>query len=198
MSNVFTSVLSSGGSSPVLDGDAVESNVLSGKTFYSDDAYTKQTGTMTNNGAVSQSLNCGGSYTVPEGYHNGSGTVTANSLASQTGVDSGKTAIDASHVHSGYQGWVNGSKVSGRYTEPTINSLSPSNVSPASMSSGSNYQPTSNCYAIISYDSVTPSSTPRSVINGDIIKMGGAGVVVDAVPTIQSITPSDGTPIVTH
>lgn len=41
-------------------------------------------GTMTNNGAISTTLNCGGSYTIPKGYHNGQGKVTANSLASQT------------------------------------------------------------------------------------------------------------------
>ena len=105
---------------PTLSGDAAVGNVLSGKTFYNSD-YTKRTGTMTNNGAVSPTaLSAGGSYTVPAGYHNGSGVVSAKTLASQTGVDSGKTAIDASHVHSGYQGWVNGSKVSGTYTEPPL------------------------------------------------------------------------------
>lgn len=104
---------------PTLSGDAATGNVLSGKTFYNSD-YTKRTGTMTNNGAVSPTaLSAGGSYTVPAGYHNGSGVVSAKTLASQTGVDSGKTAIDASHVHSGYQGWVNGTKVSGTYVEPT-------------------------------------------------------------------------------
>ena len=105
---------------PTLSGDAAVGNVLSGKTFYNSD-YTKRTGTMTNNGAVSPTaLSAGGSYTVPAGYHNGSGVVSAKTLASQTGVDSGKTAIDASHVHSGYQGWVNGNKVSGTYTEPRL------------------------------------------------------------------------------
>lgn len=101
---------SGGGVTPI--GDATDGDVLSGKTYMN--ANGASTGTMTNNGAVSPSgLNCGGSYTIPEGYHNGSGTVTANSLASQTGVDSGKTAIGASQVLTGYQGWVNGSKVSG-------------------------------------------------------------------------------------
>ena len=105
---------------PTLSGDAATGNVLSGKTFYNT-TYTKQTGTMTNNGAVSPTaLSAGGSYTVPAGYHNGSGVVSAKTLASQTGVDSGKTAIDASHVHSGYQGWVNGSKVSGTYVQPNL------------------------------------------------------------------------------
>ena len=74
----------------------------------------KVTGTMTDRGAVTPSaLSAGGSYTIPAGYHNGSGKVTAKSLASQTGVDSGKTAVAAAQMLTGYQGWVNGTKVSG-------------------------------------------------------------------------------------
>lgn len=95
-------------------GNAGAGDVLSGKTF-TNSSTVGETGTMTNNGAVSQSLNCGGSYTVPAGYHNGSGKVTANSLASQTGVDSGKTAVTAGTMVSGYQGWVNGNKVTGTF-----------------------------------------------------------------------------------
>lgn len=57
-------------------GNAGTGDVLSGKTFANanGDAYT---GTMTNRGAVSQTINPGGSYTIPAGYHNGSGNVTA-------------------------------------------------------------------------------------------------------------------------
>ena len=185
MGNVFRSVL--GSIQAILTGDATAGDVLSGKTFYKDDANTKLTGSMTNNGAVSQALDCGDSYTVPAGYHNGSGTVTANSLASQTGIDSGKTAIDASHVLSGYQGWANGNKISGTYTAPTITSITPSNSSPVSLSSGSNYSPTASGYAISSYTSKTPSSSPSSVSSGSIYKMGGSGYVID---TYSSITPS--------
>ena len=58
----------------------------------------------------------------------------------------------------------------------TPTSITPSNSTPASMSSGGVYQPTANGYAIESYDSKTPSdSTPPSVASGDIVKMGGAG-----------------------
>jgi len=59
-----------------LAGDAAVGDVLTGKTFYSN-SYTKQTGTMTNNGAVSATLDTSTtSYTVPAGYHNGSGKVS--------------------------------------------------------------------------------------------------------------------------
>ena len=93
-------------------GNATTADVLSGKTF-ANASSDSLTGAMTNNGAVSEALNCGDSYTVPAGYHNGSGTVTANSLASQTGVDSGKTAATAAAIRDGYQAWVNGNKISG-------------------------------------------------------------------------------------
>ena len=75
---------------------ATASDVLSGKTILTSSGLV--TGSMTNNGSVSKTLNAGGSYTIPKGYHDGTGKVTANTLASQTKVDSGKTAITASQV----------------------------------------------------------------------------------------------------
>lgn len=69
------------------------------------------TGTMVNNGAVTQSLNAGGSYTIPAGYHNGQGKITANSLASQTSATAG-----ADHILSGKTAWVNGTLVTGTMT----------------------------------------------------------------------------------
>lgn len=96
-----------------LSGDAGDSMVLSGKTYYNTDPKQKRTGTMPNQGAKTAALNCGGSYTIPAGYHNGSGKVTANGLASQTGVQSGKTAAGAAQIQTGYEAWVNGGRVTG-------------------------------------------------------------------------------------
>ena len=63
-----------GGTDPT--GNAGVGDVLAGKTFSNADGIDK-TGTMTNRGAVSQSLNTSTtSYTIPAGYHNGSGTVS--------------------------------------------------------------------------------------------------------------------------
>ena len=94
-----------------LTGNAGTGDVLESNTFYNTDAKTKLTGTMTNHGAVSQTLNAGNSYTIPAGYHNGSGKVTANSLSSQT---SGTAA--ASEILSGETAWVNGVKITGTMT----------------------------------------------------------------------------------
>ena len=92
-----------------LTGDAADSHVLSGKTYYNKDPKTRRAGTMPNRGAVAQELAAGGSYTVPEGYHNGGGKVTAKSLASQTG---GATAADGD-VLSGRTYWKDGTKRTG-------------------------------------------------------------------------------------
>ena len=65
------------------DDDAVAANILDGKTAHSYNSTTGAavavTGTMTNRGAVSKTLDAttgNQSYTVPSGYHNGSGTVS--------------------------------------------------------------------------------------------------------------------------
>ena len=67
-------------------------NVLSGRTFYGTNGY--ETGTMPNNGAISETVGIGGSYTIPRGYHSGTGTVTGPTLigdATPEDVASGKT-----------------------------------------------------------------------------------------------------------
>lgn len=71
------------------------------------------TGTMPNQGTKTQTLNAGGNYAIPQGYHNGSGKITVNSLASQTTVQNGKTAISQNQVLTGYEGWVNGNRITG-------------------------------------------------------------------------------------
>lgn len=91
-----------------LTGDAADSQVLAGKSYYNTNPKIKRTGSMVNQGAVSQTLNAGGSYTIPSGYHNGSGKVTVNSLASQTPGNA-----STGQILTGYNGWVNGQKVNG-------------------------------------------------------------------------------------
>ena len=83
MSNAYRS--NKGASAVLPTGDAVEANVLSGKTF-SNALGTGKTGSMTNNGAVTQTIAPGGSYTIPEGYHNGSGVVTASQQAKPNAI----------------------------------------------------------------------------------------------------------------
>jgi hypothetical protein len=96
----------------LIDGDAVEANVLSGKKFFVD-SYTAKTGTMPNNGAVAPSaLGAGGSYTIPKGYHDGSGKVTVQSLATMTA----SADATAAQILSGKKAYVDGSLVTGTMT----------------------------------------------------------------------------------
>lgn len=89
-------------------------------------------------------------------------------------------------------------KVTGQqqYAVKSINMISPSNANPPAISRYGSYFSDWTGYAIESYDSVTPSSTPTSVASGDIVKIGGSGVIVDSIPTPTSITPSDSNPVV--
>lgn len=74
MGNVYKSVKETPATPPT--GNASVSDVLSGKTFSNADG-TGKVGTMTNNGAISETLDASStSYTIPEGYHNGSGSVS--------------------------------------------------------------------------------------------------------------------------
>lgn len=101
-----------------IGGTATNADISYGKTV-TKDGVAVLTGSMPNNGTVTQTLDCGESYTIPAGQHSGSGTVTANSLASQTSIDGDKIPIDASHIPVGYQGWAQGSKITGTGEFPT-------------------------------------------------------------------------------
>ena len=79
MANQYRSVLASSGPAPT-GGTAIDSEVLSGKTFTNDNGL--QTGSMPNRGAVSGSATPSAPYTIPEGYHNGEGIVTGSATAS--------------------------------------------------------------------------------------------------------------------
>ncbi len=87
------------------DATAGEGDILATKTAYLSDG-TKHTGSMTNRGAVSQTLDTiTTSYTIPSGYHNGSGSVsvstqtksvTPTTSAQTVNADSGKVLSSVS------------------------------------------------------------------------------------------------------
>jgi len=117
-------------------------------------------------------------------------TAMANKIRSKTGTAT--TYTPSEMVSDGIDDVYDAGVAAGGTSTP----ITPSNSSPASMTSGTKYTPSTNGYAIASYDSVTPSSTPESVASGDIVKIGGSGVIVDSVPpTPTSITPSNSSPV---
>lgn len=82
---------------PLSDmGNATAADVVAGKTFTST-AGLKQTGSMVNNGAISEILTSNTSYIIPEGYHNGLGTVTAN-VSATTNYDLSDLTVSSSDV----------------------------------------------------------------------------------------------------
>lgn len=84
---------------------AAASDVLSGKSFVNSSG-TLTNGSMTNRGAVSQSLSINGSYTIPAGYHNGSGKVTQSittKAAATYGAKTSAQTIAAGQYLSGVQ-----------------------------------------------------------------------------------------------
>lgn len=102
-------IIRTSGGTDTSGATATAARVLSGYTCYVNDV--KITGTMTNQGTKTASLNAGGSYTIPAGYHSGSGKVTANALSGQT-----SGTATAARILSGRTAWVNGSKLTGSMT----------------------------------------------------------------------------------
>lgn len=77
-------------------------------------------------------------------------TLSGNATAAD--VKSGKTFYNSDYT-----------KRTGTYVEPTINNITPSNSSPASMTANNNYKPSANGYAISSYSDISPLAS--SAIN---------------------------------
>lgn len=87
---------------PTLSGDAATSNVLSGKTFYND-TYTKQTGTMTNQGSPTRTIPAGGSSYFGEGYYSGGYVYAGSSTPTMVENDLWTNSSPTSDFSSGTQ-----------------------------------------------------------------------------------------------
>ena len=90
---------------PTLSQPATVDKVLSGYDYIDGDGNQK-VGTMTNRGAVSQSLAINGTYTIPEGYHNGGGKITqtvTTKVATTYGAKTSDQTIAAGQYLSGAQ-----------------------------------------------------------------------------------------------
>ena len=105
------------------EGNTIASHVLAGDTFSNEDD-TGITGTMPNNGAVTNTIaSAGGTYTIPLGFHNGGGVITAPSLAN---VTSAGTITSGAQILSGYKAISNGTLYTGTIASKTATTYSPS------------------------------------------------------------------------
>ena len=129
------------------DADSGQGDVLSGKTYYKDG---KKTGSMPNNGDTSNTIDTkAGTVTIPAGYTSG-GTVgidsTEQSKSVSGNIKSGVTILGvagdsnvvdtalnsggaaAAQIMSGYSAFVNGAKIDGSATVPTVSQDSTTKV----------------------------------------------------------------------
>jgi hypothetical protein len=76
----------------------------------------------------------------------------------------------------------------------TPTSITPSNSSPASMTAGTDYEPTANGYAIESYTELDPSNSEPwpTITSGTIYKAVDNGYAIESVNTV---TPSNSNPL---
>jgi len=157
-----------------LTGNAAVGDVLATKTFYNTDPKTKRTGTMPNRGTVSTDISAKATeVTIAQGYHSGSGKVkisateqakiiTGNIKAGITvlGVAGKSSVVDtadadavAGDILDGKTGYVNGSKITGTASPPTIQT-------------GFVYQPTAGA-GTITFTGITLSTKMTVIIWAD-------------------------------
>lgn len=90
----------------------------------------------------------------------------------------------------GYDGY---SSVEVNVAGVTPTPITPSNSSPAALTSGSAVSPTANGYAIESYSTVTPQEgIANQLVSGSLVKMNGSGY---GIKDFTQITPSNEVPV---
>ena len=120
--------------------------------------------------------------------YDGLDTVTVQPTPTETGSATPTTSSQTISPSSGkHLSSVTVEAIPSEYVIPT--SITPSNSSPVSLSSGSAYKPDASGYAISSYSSVSPSSSPTTLSSDNIYKMSSGGYAINSYSS-SSKTPS--------
>lgn len=78
---------------------------------------------------------------------------------------------------------------------PTPTILTPSNSSPATITSGETYTATANGKAVETVQTITPTYGIEDIVqSGAIIRFGDSGVITKEIPTPSELTPSNSSP----
>lgn len=147
--------------------------------------------------ASATSLNPGGSATIPVGYVSSAITVTAKTLASQTAIDSGKTGAGAEQILTGYQAWVNGSKVDGSMANngavnATLTAASLSKTIPKGYTTGGTVSVAKGTAKIGTTDKTWANNGTVALSSGQSLSIG-AGVYYAGTVTAPTAQEKPGT-----
>lgn len=166
---------------------ATAEDVLAGKVIVNSSGQ-EVTGTMTDNGAVSQTVTANGDVPIAEGYHNGSGKITVN-VEGGTSIPTDGTATEA-NVLKGKTFYSGGSKKTG--TMPTVTLVRPEisidsttgKITSTTSTSGSGYigdALSTNTYNLPTAEgtTITPTTVSQTVVAKNVWTLGASTVAGD-------------------
>lgn len=166
---------------------ATAEDVLAGKVIVNSSGQ-EVTGTMTNNGAVSQTVTSNGDVSIAKGYHNGNGKITVN-VEGGTSIPTDGTAT-AANVLKGKTFYSGGSKKTG--TMPTVTLGNPTisidsatgKITSTASTSGSGYigdAEATNTYNLPTAEgtTITPTTVSQTVVAKNVWTLGASTVAGD-------------------
>ena len=197
----------SSGGTDVSGVTATAGDVLSGKVIVNSSGQ-EVTGTMPNNGAVSQTVTANGDVSIAEGYHNGSGKITVNVEGGASMPTDGDAA--SGDVLSGKTFYSGGSKKTGTmktvlFTNTIDVDKTTGNITATASSTGEGYVSSTSSVATKQLDlynfqtTITPSNTDTTIntsgcfLTDNIVVTGDSNLVAGNIKKDVSIFGITGT-----
>ena len=197
----------SSGGTDVSGVTATAGDVLSGKVIV-DSSGQEVTGTMPDNGAVSQTVTANGDVSIAEGYHNGSGKITVNVEGGASIPTDGDAA--SGDVLSGKTFYSGGSKKTGTmktvlFTNTIDVDKTTGNITATASSTGEGYVSSTSSVATKQLDlynfqtTIIPSNTDKTLntsgcfLTDNIVVKGDSNLVAENIKKDVSIFGITGT-----